>query len=173
MNKKTLIVEGASTKSNGTLRQGFHKLLIQVLEGKMPEIIMGDGKSQSIQKFKKNKLSDFTYLLVDLDGDDNIKDQDLVSNDLKSHEDVVFYMIQEMEAWFISQPEILDEFYKEKISPKFLNKNPKKIPNPSNALERATKNSQKGKYHKVNHGTALLNYWMQIFCEPHLKNSID
>ena len=52
---KVLIIEGATDTRNGILRQGFHKLLVQKLEGKMPRIIMGEGKKQSIDKFLNYK----------------------------------------------------------------------------------------------------------------------
>lgn len=46
-----LIVEGTTDTSNGDLRKGFNKLLSKKLSGKMPRIVMGDGKTQAINKF--------------------------------------------------------------------------------------------------------------------------
>ena len=69
---------------------------------------------------------------------------------------MVFYMIQEMEAWFLSQPTILDKFYKTNISTKIPQKSPKEIKEPDKLLVRLTKKTTKGPYHKVNHGTQLL-----------------
>ena len=152
--KKTLFIEGTKDRSNGNLRQGFHKLLKSELKGIMPKIIMGNGKSQAITKFKKSNLSDFSYLLIDLDANEVEKEKSLNESGLKKEEDFVFFMIQEMEAWFISQPEILDKFYDSKL--KLPNKNPKEIQNPASLLEQITKGTKKGKYHKVKHGTALL-----------------
>ena len=117
---------------------------------------MGNGKSQTINKFKKNKLSEFSFLLIDLDDDEKQKETQLKKLKLKDRENLVFFMIQEMEAWFISQPKILDAFYKTKISQKLPGTHPKKIKDPVSVLENITKNTQKGKYHKVKHGTALL-----------------
>ena len=65
-------------------------------------------------------------------------------------------MIQEMEAWFFSQPEILDSYYSEKISKKIPKRLAKEIPNPSDLLYKLTKSTRKGKYHKVVHAVDLL-----------------
>jgi len=63
-------------------------------------------------------------------------------------------MIQEMEAWFISQPEIIEKYYGETLK---LPKRPaKEIVKPTEKLQEATKKTGKGKYHKVKDGTALL-----------------
>lgn len=156
MGKKILFIEGTSDRSNGILSQGFHKLIKQLLEGNMPKIIMGDGKNQAINKFKKNKLSELSYLLIDLDYDETKRESQLLELGLKNKADSVFFMIQEMEAWFISQPKILDQYYKEAISTKLPKDNPKKIKDPVAVLENSTRKTKKGKYHKVKHGTALL-----------------
>ncbi|HFA48362.1 MAG TPA: DUF4276 family protein, partial [Bacteroidetes bacterium] len=158
-----------SDRSNGTLSQGFHKLIKQLLEGNMPRIIMGNGKSQAINKFKKNKLSDLSYLLIDLDDEEKQKETQLTELDLKDQEDIVFFMIQEMEAWFISQPKILDQYYKEKISTKLPKTNPKKIKDPVAILENLTRKTKKGKYHKVRHGTSLL----ELLNAGDLKSSFE
>ena len=63
-------------------------------------------------------------------------------------------MVQEMEAWFISQPEIIEKYYGEALK---LPKRPtKEISKPTEELQKATKKTRKGKYHKVKDGTALL-----------------
>jgi len=156
MKKKVLFIEGTNDRSNGTLRQGFHKLLRQELNNVMPTIIMGNGKNQAISKFKKNKLADRNYLLIDLDDLESQKEKHLLDLKLKDQENIVFFMIQEMEAWFISQPSILDKYYNSKISSRLPIKDAKQIEKPADVLQELTKNTQKGKYHKVRHGTALL-----------------
>lgn len=50
--RKILFIEGSADRSNGALSQGFHKLLKKKLAGNMPRIIMGNGKYQTINKFK-------------------------------------------------------------------------------------------------------------------------
>jgi len=58
--KKVLIIEGTKDESNGILRQGFNKLLSQKLKGSMPRIIMGEGKTQAIKKFKNYRITKAT-----------------------------------------------------------------------------------------------------------------
>ena len=68
----------------------------------------------------------------------------------------IFFMVQEMEAWFLSQPNVLDDFYNHNISIK-IRRNPAEIENPSDKLFELTKNlPKKDPYHKVRHGVALL-----------------
>jgi len=44
---------------------------------------MGDGKHQAIKKFKGKRLSELTYLLIDLDNSEIKKDKELIDNGLK------------------------------------------------------------------------------------------
>ncbi|MBM3436885.1 MAG: DUF4276 family protein [Bacteroidetes bacterium] len=154
--EKILIIEGALDNRSGILRQGFNKLLAQKLEGKMPRIIMGEGKKQSIGIFLNYKSQRIPHLLIDLDNRESFKNQDLKDNNLFDKSDVVYYMIQEMESWFLSQPKILDKYYSAKLSVKIPNKHPKEISNPSDFLYQITKLTKKGKYHKVKHAVDLL-----------------
>ena len=95
-------------------------------------------------------------MLCDLDAAASEIENDLKKNGLSEHKDFVYYMIQEMEAWFISQPEILDKFYAEKISTKLAKKDAQLFTEPDKELERITKPTKKGKYHKVSHGAELV-----------------
>lgn len=61
-----------------------------------------------------------------------------------------------MEAWFISQPDILDKFYNNDLSGKIPRKPASTFEHPDEKLEDWTKGSRKGEYHKVKHGTILL-----------------
>ncbi len=94
-----LFIEGTSDDSNGDLRQGFERLLKRDLAGKMPRIFFGNGQKQTIDEYKNTdvKLGDHRFLLIDLDGED--RDNLLKINALSSG--FVFFMVQEMEAWFL------------------------------------------------------------------------
>jgi hypothetical protein len=148
-----LFIEGTKDISNGNLREGFNKLLVKKLEGKMPTISMGDGKKQTIDKFKNSSNSN---MLCDLDAAEAKIADDLKENEISEYKDSVFYMIQEMEAWFISQPEILDNFYNVAISKKLTKKHASLFEEPDKELQRITKDTKKKTYHKVNHGAQLL-----------------
>lgn len=165
--KVILFVEGEPNSPNGDLRQGFSKLLVQKLKGKMPKIIMGGGylqggKSQTIHKFKTNKLeADMFLLLIDLDKPESEVSKDLEENSLTDKKDNVFYMIQEMESWFLSQADILDTFYGidgfgKKVSEKIVKKRITDIANPDEELIKITKNTKRGQYHKIRHAVELL-----------------
>lgn len=152
--RKYLFIEGTKDISNGNLREGFSKLIEQKAKLKMPTISMGDGKSQAIDKFLN---SDESKLLCDLDSDESHRESDLKNYNLTNRKDSVFYMIQEMESWFISQPDILDKFYGESISTKLAKKPASSFSEPDKELQRLTKsNKKRGQYHKVKHGTLLL-----------------
>jgi len=153
-NTNVIIIEGTKDASNGDLREGFNKLFAHDLKGVMPRIIMGEGKSQAINKFRH--LPEAT-LLCDLDStNEAIIDEDLQMHNILDRKSDVFYMIAEMEAWFISQPQILDDFFAEKISLKIIKKPAKQFLNPDEYLQQLTKNTKKGTYHKVRHGVELL-----------------
>jgi hypothetical protein len=150
----TLFMEGSSNDKNGNLRQGFGKLFEQKLKGKMPKIILGDDKHSTIRKFNADKLSEKKLILIDLDASEEDRDSELTKLGLdKAH---AFFMIQELEAWFISQSEILDSYYSTDIKSKIQTKDPKAISNPSDLLIQLTKKTKKGEYHKVKHATDLL-----------------
>jgi hypothetical protein len=154
--EKILIIEGAVDTRNGILRQGFYKLLVQKLVGRMPKIVMGEGKKQAINKFLNFRNNRIPYLLIDLDKENAKRQDDLKDNNLIKNKEVVYFMVQEMEAWFISQPKILDKYYCTKLSLKIPKKHPQEIPNPSDFLYQLTKMTKKGKYHKVKHAVDLL-----------------
>jgi hypothetical protein len=170
--KKILFIEGATAD----LRQGFAKLLEKKIPGQMPRIILGEGKTQTITKFLKNQVdADFSFVLIDLDRPEKERGQDLVDHDLSEHSGEVFYMIQEMETWFIAQPEVLDEFYgsdknRKKVSEKLSKQPPAVIADPKAELKKATKDSKRGQYHEIKHSVELLKRLNADILE---LNSID
>lgn len=149
--KVLLFIEGTSDDTNGDLRQGFENLLKKELAGKMPSIKLGDGMNRTITKFSNTEGDKF--LLIDLDDVSEMKAERLKQYNLPESE--TFFMVQAMEAWFLSQPEMLNDFYKTDL------KIPKRIASeirkPDVVLENLTKNTKKGKYHKVNHAVELLS----------------
>jgi hypothetical protein len=153
-NSKVIIIEGAKDTNNGDLREGFNKLFSQDLQGTMPRIIMGEGKTQAINKFR-NLAGATLFCDLDSTNEEDIE-KDLAIYNLLDRKTAVFYMIAEMEALFISQPNVLDEFYGEKISLKIPKKHAKQFSNPDEYLQGLTKHTKKGTYHKVRHGVELL-----------------
>lgn len=150
--KKFLFIEGTSVTTNGDLRITFGKLFEKKLKGKMPRIIMGNSVNKTIDKFNTDKTINPKFLLIDLDAPKNKKNNKITEYNLKDKQKCVFFMIQEMEAWFLSQPELLDSIFKSNISEKIRNKNSEEIEKPSKLLQELTN----GKYHKVKSATKLL-----------------
>ncbi|MCU0433890.1 MAG: DUF4276 family protein [Bacteroidia bacterium] len=156
-----LLIEGESAKFAASLKEAFTLLLKQVCDGKNPRIVMGDGKVTCIDLFLNTKQynSPNSQLLVDLDTTSEYRDNDLAKNGLTSRRERVHYMIQEMESWFLSQPEIINEYYKTTKADEFKNKNIESISEPDKVIHNiAQKSNHKTRvgYHKVRDAAALL-----------------
>lgn len=163
MAKVGIFVEGESKEINGSFRVGFGKLFSKICPGKCPQVVLSDSINEAVKKFRaevegRTKRFETVYLLIDLDGPENEKDQVLQCRSLAGYTDQVFFMVQKMEAWFISQPAVLDQFYGENLSgaSSYPVRPAGEVPNPDRVLEQLTKNTRKGRYHKVTHGAALL-----------------
>lgn len=105
----------AAQTSNNTLRlrEGFSKLLRQVLleEDYNLEIKPSGGYKSAAKRFKELKEDQKeTVLLIDLDAPKTEKPQKLKELDLVSFKKEVFFMVQEMEAWILSQPDKIELF---------------------------------------------------------------
>lgn len=114
---KRIYIEG---KNNPNLRQAFCELLKRELSGTMPKIVLGDGISQTVSKFRTAPFekNEERYLVVD--SDEKITDRaDLVKRvnekcsqkncKIKATEENTFFMEQEVEAWILSQPKALNK----------------------------------------------------------------
>ena len=151
---RVLYIEGTKDDTNGDLREGFRVLLEQKLKGKMPRLVMGNGKAETISYFSNEKLNaKYTNRLVMIDSD--APEKTLIREIREKKEPEIFLMVQEMEAWFISQPAILDECFGVSVSKKIPGGEVTSIDNPSDKLYEWTKVCKRP-YHKVHHGVALL-----------------
>lgn len=150
--KPTLIIEGAANTDRGDLRSGFVVLLRKVINNKPLRFKMGNGKASSIDNFHNITPS---LLLVDLDGAANTKAQALNVID-RNRRTEIFFMIIEMESWFLSQPEILDKYYGIDIARKLPANAHIVVIEPDKEIQKHTKGTRRGEYHKVQHGAQLL-----------------
>jgi hypothetical protein len=150
-----VFIEGSTDDTNGNLRIAFSELFKKLLAGNMPRIVMGNDTRQTLDKFINEKGADRKYALIDLDKPESEKEKVIEELAIKNYRDNVFFMIQEMEAWFISQPNILDDFYSTEISKKIPKKLATEIAHPDEELQKWTKDT-KEKYHKIKHGVELL-----------------
>ena len=160
---KILFIEGAPlSESSGDLRKGFEKLLAQKLKGRMPSIKLGSGKTATIDKFRHNDFPQKPYLLIDLDAGEECRQTDLETHKLQSCVDQIFYMVQEMESWFLSQPKILDDYFPparsgNKISGRLPKKVAQLIHDPKGELKELARGSVKKHYHETKHAVDLLS----------------
>ena len=157
-----IFVEGSRRTDNGDLRNGFGQLLRQANPRRMPLIVMCDDTHGAIRKFqaevaKPRSAFQRILLLVDLDGPSASRTAWLATQGLTQHEASIFFMVQKMEAWFLAQPDILDEFYRPKLAHALPGAAPELVPHPDRMLAHCTTgNAKKGTYHKTGHGALLL-----------------
>ena len=161
--KKVLFIEGTRNDKNGNLGQGYSILLRQRLSMKMPHIVMSNGIAKAIDKFKNSNQTNDNLLLIDLDGKGELirqgdyrqtKIDKKRRHEINSHE-FVFFMVQKIEAWFLSQPEILKDVFKKDFT-KIPFDHPSKIEHPDEVLMELTRELKSNSYHKVKHGSRLL-----------------
>lgn len=165
MIKRIVYIEGASEIDNGSLRNAFSKLFRKELQGNMPRIVMGDGLQQTIDKFLTKPLAPDEKRFLQIDSDQAItsetKDGFLQKIRIsKNHKCLLeitinntFLMVQEAEAWILSQPDVLE---RNRISTTLLPKcSADEISKPSEILAKLYKRSNK-RYHKVSEFSKLL-----------------
>ena len=187
MVKITIFIEGgvlqndnisAITMDNSEkLREGFYLLLTQIISPQYFKIIVKQGSSnqQTISFFKANiDKSKNTVLLIDLDYPKEQKAQRIKDLKLKEYSDNVFFMVQEMEAWIISQIDKIDIYFKDKYKRKkngvalsdhykIKDKNPEDIVKPSKVLKKILgqyfrdNQNKKKKYGKLKDGAIFIS----------------
>lgn len=150
------------------LRSAFASMLEKRYKGKMPTIIMGGAKSNTVHDYQKSTSnpSVIKLLLIDLDAADSDanKKGDLENHQLLDHQDCVFYMIQEMEAWFIHQPAAIDMAFprqgtKGLVSGHVPTTRPvSDIKNPKEHMHTAFRAAKRPRYKEVNDGANILTF---------------
>ncbi len=142
-------INALTINNSQRLRESFYKLFTQKIdESKFKlNVEIGSSNQQSINFFRNSIKSDRkTYLFIDLDAPKSAKKSFLISNHLNSTEtqEHVFFMVQEMEAWILSQPDKIESCYSHLIRRKpsaailmdnnIVDKNPEDITKPSRVL---------------------------------------
>lgn len=101
----------AATVENTThLREGFNKLLNSKLN--IINLRIQAEPAYSITNAVQIR-KEGAFLLIDLDGSKSEKQKRLEDNNLLDIQAFVFFMVQRMEAWIISQPEVIEEVFKD------------------------------------------------------------
>lgn len=179
--KIKIYMEGGGKDKNGKamLREGMTKFLEKATassSGRFQVTCCGS-RNEALNMFRTalerpNENPDYIFLLVDSeafvkDADDGFKrpKQHLQTRDpswdmQSMNEKQIHLMVQVMESWFVADPETLANFYGQNFNRNAIPKNNEvekieklKI---ETALVEATKNTTKGKYHKIQHGAKIL-----------------
>ena len=114
---KRIYIEG---KNNTEIRSSFVGLLQKELSGTMPKVVMGNGISETVSKFRSAPLEMGEERLLVVDSDEKITDRDNLVKRINAKcnqkncvveatPENTFFMEQEVEAWILSQPDALKE----------------------------------------------------------------
>lgn len=112
-------IAAATINNSERLRESFHKLLSKAFNPDTFNLIVevGAGYKNAAKSFKDYAQNDSkTLLLIDLDGAKSTKQTRLTELEIEVFSNRVFFMIQEMEAWILSQPESIEACY----NPRFI-----------------------------------------------------
>jgi len=164
-------------ENSAKLRESFYTILSQVIppDSFKLTIRLGGGIMKTINIFKLKIAKDKnSILLVDLDDFKNKKDKKIENFGLEKYKANVFFMVQEMEAWILSQIDKVDTFYRRRYVRKeettslsefhkIKNTDFEKIRKPSIVLKEIlgkyfrTQRDKKKKYGKLKDGAELLS----------------
>jgi len=137
-------VAAVTINNSEKLRESFHKLFTQIVDPDTfnLQIEMGAGEKNACNIFKKSATKK-KCLLIDLDGKAEKREKRLIELDIKAYKETVFFMIQTMEAWILSQPKAIIEamqYHKSKkeaneiLEDAIFSKAPESISNPDRML---------------------------------------
>lgn len=110
-------VDLATLSNSQRLREGFHKLFTQALDPTQfqLEIEMQAGRNQAARFFRENaiKTEKSPFLLIDLEAPPQKREHQLTNLELDSEtfRGRVFFMVQAMEAWILSQPDVIASYF--------------------------------------------------------------
>ena len=158
-------------EGNKKLREGFNKLIRSKIEQTSHScvrfnLIAGGSKEETIKDFKKAVSSHKNASIIMLIDSDRAYDSGLLMN-IRSQiganvqDEQIHFMVQVMESWFLADRDALKQYYKQNFQESRLPQNPdvEQIPKSDviTGLENATRDTQKGKYHKTKHAPQLLS----------------
>ncbi len=171
----TVYVEGGGNNKDTSTRcrQGFSEYCKNVAPlHPRPRIVACGGRQQAFDRFNtevvRNKEGDLCILLVDSEGPVEATMNSIAH--LQAHDGCrlpvsetlkIFLMVQAMEAWFLADRNALATYYGAGFRRENLPGDERRIEEISKndlepSLVSATRDTQKGRYHKTRHGFALL-----------------
>ncbi len=144
-----LYVEG-----HNDLRKGFESLFTQYrstfqqrgIEFKVVLCLGINETKRDWSKAKAKQPKDVHLLLIDSDGPPP-----------EIRRDDEFFMVHEMENWFLAEPKVLADYFRQDFNAAAIPGRPvEEIPDPVSVLQLAVRNTKTGRYLKVKHGVELL-----------------
>jgi len=107
----------ATYNNDEKFRESFHTLLSNIFPPSSFNLVIEPGASytSAIKSFRQQLQNGNCILLIDLDCPKTEKATKLAELTLTAYTDHVFFMVQEMEAWILSQPGSIIKTYSENI----------------------------------------------------------
>ena len=170
---------GDSRDTKTALRQGMEAFLITIKAAVREKswrwkLICCGSRNETFRKFRKAFQDGeyaITVLLVDAEAPveglvedrsvrDHLRSRDRWDLDFVSAADVIHLMIQTMETWIVADQQALAKYYgkgfRGNALPRTINLEATAKTEISGALNRTTRYTQKGLYHKIRHTSDLL-----------------
>jgi hypothetical protein len=159
------------TDTSTACRSGFVQLFEKLgLPPRRLSVVACGSRSETFKDFRqrvRQQTDEFVILLVDSEGPVGaaaswayLRTRDNWRRPTRSTEDQAHLMVQCMEAWFLADRQALGSFYEQGFLARSLpgHANIEEVPKDElvRRLEHASRNTQKGRYHKTRHGFALL-----------------
>ena len=127
-------------ENTARLRESFNKLLNADFENE--QVRIEAIPSYSVHQTVKIRIAN-SLLLIDLDTDKNKRSERILKSQLTDIQENVFFMIQSMEAWILSQPEVIEQVFayfkvgtdSVKDDSQLQNKHPEAIIHPDRVLD--------------------------------------
>lgn len=172
--KVVVYVEGGGhqRKTLDDCRRGFGQLFEKVVrEGQSPKVRACGGRGDTFHDFQRDvRQGKEGFLIILVDSEEpvganvtpwnHVRTQDGWKKPKNVREDQAHLMVQCMESWLLADRDALSEYYNQGF---FVNSLPgrtniEEIPkrDVAQALDHATRPTQKGVYHKTRHGFELL-----------------
>ena len=174
MRRISIFVEGGGAKdSKDDLRRAFGEFLSRPREiarehGVPWRLVMCGSRDQTFRAFRnwtREFPDDLVFLLVDAEQPVFASPREHLAArepwDLSStSDDHCHLMVQVMESWFLADVKALEAFYGHHFGSRQIpaRQNVEEVPKAEveAALKNATSKTQKGEYHKIRHGPAIL-----------------
>lgn len=175
MVKVTVYVEGGGQegKLQSKCRRGFCEFFSKAgLSGHLPEIRACGGRDDTLQRFRialrQARIDEIPLLLVDSERDvrpnssawEHLSARDGWERPRDARDDQAHLMVQSMDAWFLADRTQVEKFFGAGFRRNALadRTDIENIPKDDvlSQLESASRNSQKGSYHKGRHSFDLL-----------------